>query len=592
MNTIPDELKSRRQWVNWKTIERGGRKTKIPMQPNGKPASSTNSKTWSAFDELAKGPIGFVFTPDDPFIGIDLDGCRNSKTGKLDEWARKIVLTFGTYTEISPSGTGVKMFGRSAEPWEHRNKIEIDGPGYGGKKPGIEVYDCGRYFAVTGQRLQGMIDIRDLGEELEWLAKLHGMSQTQPVISGVGIKLDSPVIERASKYVEKMEPAISGSRGHDACFKAACVLVLGFCLSPDEAYSVLANEYNFRCSPPWSENELRHKIDSAAKQPGQRGYLRDADPGDWAKIHVRTPPHDDIPELDDSRAIARTTLADATMNYLEHLVSGKEHLLETGIPELDYAIGGGVSPGEYVIIAARPSHGKSAISLQIVHHMTSNGIPAVIVSEEMSALAIGKRTIQYVTDVPEEHWRTRDQDVMSSLSHHFSARANAVVLESCGTVERVVDEVEKAVAEIGAGVVVIDYVQLLRSKGNSTYDQVSNASKEMRRMASRLGVVLIVLAQLSRKIEDRKIFVPMLSDLKESGQLEQDGDVILFGVWPHRIDNTKPKNEYQFYIGKNRNRAINVASFGVEFEPARQRLVEHSSENSRTYEGEFSEWSK
>ena len=83
------------------------------------------------------------------------------------------------------------------------------------------------------------------------------------------------VQDRARRYVEKMDAAVAGSNGHDATFSVACVLVHGFDLSESDAYSILANDYNPRCSPPWNDKELRHKIQSAsnANHQGERGYL-------------------------------------------------------------------------------------------------------------------------------------------------------------------------------------------------------------------------------------------------------------------------------------------------------------------------------
>ena len=589
--SVPQELRDRPQWLNWKEIVRDGRKTKIPVQPSGSPASSTDPKTWCDFDGLSNRytGAGFVFTADDPYIGIDLDGCRDTKTGKLDAWAKEIVLKFGTYAEVSPSGTGVKLFGVSDVIWKHSNKVNVDGDGHGGKKPGIEIYDCGRFFAVTGLRLQGMHDIVPVEDALEWVAKQYGMVRTETIIDGSDVPPSTPLSERAVKYIAKMDPSISGQRGHDNCFKAACALVLGFNLSTDDAYIILATEFNPRCDPPWSERELRHKVDSAARQPGQRGYLADAQPSDWNKIYVRTGPTPEPEQEEQKTELRVTTLKDAAYKYMATLAEGKATLIDTGIPDLDYAIGGGVAPGEMVIVAARPSHGKSAIALQMVHHITSEDVPAIIISEEMSALALGKRAIQFASDIHEEHWREKDSDVMAQLGHHFDARKPAYIIESCGSVTRVVEEVEKASADHGAGVVVVDYVQLLSAKGKSRYEQVTASSQELRRLASRLGIVVVVLAQLSRQIEERKSFTPQMSDLKETGQLEQDADVIVFGVWPHRINPSNPAREYQFFIGKNRNRPINRPAFVVEFEPRRQRLIEQSVEMADNYDPSFAE---
>jgi hypothetical protein len=78
------------------------------------------------------------------------------------------------------------------------------------------------------------------------------------------------VTDRAAKYLAKLPPAVSGQKGHAATFHAACTLVLGFDLSPDDAFPILA-EWNARCDPPWNEYELRHKLDDADKKTDLRG---------------------------------------------------------------------------------------------------------------------------------------------------------------------------------------------------------------------------------------------------------------------------------------------------------------------------------
>lgn len=577
MNTIPEQLRRHAQWVNWKAIFRDGKEVKLPIKPDRTPASSTDPATWCRFDDLATegvSGVGFVFSLDDAYIGIDLDGCRDPKTGRLDDWAADAVAQMATYAEVSPSQTGVKMIGTTGETWANANKATVDAAGHGGKSAGVEVYDRGRYFALTGKVLPGYESIADVTESLEWLAERFAMRRTQPIICGRDVASETPLMERAAKYLAKMDASVSGSSGHNAAWRAACVLIHGFALSESQALSLLSSDWNARCKPPWSQKELLHKVKQSSSAPGQRGYLADATPDQWEKIILRIgklPAEEST--ATEPEPIRRTTLASAAADYVQHLIDGTDSLIETGIPELDKSIGGGIAPGEMVIVAARPSHGKSAIALQMVHHMTQRGIGAVIVSEEMSSLALGKRAIQFAIDMPEREWLENHSEVADQLRDHFATRKDAIILESCGTVERVVLEVEKAVEESGAGVVVVDYVQLLKAKGNGRYEQVTAASQEMRRMASRLGVAVIVLAQLSRKVEERKKFIPMASDLKETGQLEQDADVVILGVWPHRIDATNPPENYQFFVVKNRNRAIVEGAFECRFEPERQRLL-------------------
>jgi DNA adenine methylase len=147
-----DELKARRQWVVWRYEARPGKpKPGKPLyQPgNGHPARTDRPATWGTFAQASARyrhggwhGLGFVFTADDPYCGVDLDACRVPLTGEIAPWAWQIVEQLHSYTEVSPSGTGLHIL------------VKATLPGHVGRKQGgIEVYDAGRYFAMTGQRL-------------------------------------------------------------------------------------------------------------------------------------------------------------------------------------------------------------------------------------------------------------------------------------------------------------------------------------------------------------------------------------------------------------------------------------------------------
>ena len=147
----PNSIKNLKQWVCWRSEERDGKPTKIPYSPlTSRRASSTDPETWAGYDEAVEARknsgydgVGFVFTPDDPYTGVDLDGCRNPKTGGLEPWAREIVQTLNSYAEVSPSGTGVHVILRGTLP-AGRNR--------NGR---FETYDKGRYFTFTGEHIPG-----------------------------------------------------------------------------------------------------------------------------------------------------------------------------------------------------------------------------------------------------------------------------------------------------------------------------------------------------------------------------------------------------------------------------------------------------
>ncbi len=147
--SIPLELKARAQWVvfRYEWDERKNDWNKAPRTPEtGRLASTTNPATWGTFDDarasVERGDydgIGFVFTTDDPYAGIDLDHCRDPQTGHLKQWAKQITEDIPGYWEVSPRREGVKAIVKAVMQITSRHKT-----------PSVEMYDQGRYFTLTG----------------------------------------------------------------------------------------------------------------------------------------------------------------------------------------------------------------------------------------------------------------------------------------------------------------------------------------------------------------------------------------------------------------------------------------------------------
>lgn len=585
---IPAALRELDQWVLWRTVMRD-KPTKVPFTIDGSPAKANDPATWSSFADVVacfdKGGydgIGFEFSKDDPFFGVDLDGCRDPENGTMAEWARSIVLQFKTYSEVSPSRSGVKLFGIGKSPMATGRKVELKNEQtIGDKSPAVEVYDHSRYFAITGLRLSGMPkEPQECGFELGALCEsLDQISPKSRRATSNDFFAPQAVFERARKYLVKCSPAVSGQSGHNTTFRTACILVLGFMLQREQAL-ILLREWNQTCQPPWTERELEHKVDDAEKQSGERGYLRNTEPRDWTKVNV---PHYEAPKPKQLRTLTTTTEAAAA--YIDNLRRGKTTIIKTGLPNLDEAIGGGFEIGEMVIIAARPSHGKSSVALQCAHNWTADGWPVLFVTEEMSALSLGKRTLLFASGMPQEDWKSSITDLEIDLNQFAGERADCYIVENCGTTEQAVAEIERAVQEQKIRVAIVDYAQLLSSPGKSRYEQITNTSIALRKVASEQKLILLVLCQLNREIEARPKFQPKLSDLRDTGQLEQDADVIIFLVWPHRIDSKHDPHSYKFYVAKNRNREIVRTVVECKFIPSRQMLTGLSS--GEVYEAEY-----
>ena len=156
IQNIPASLRRLPQWVCWKYIQRNGRDTKCPIRSDtGAMADATDPSTWSTWDEALKkfqssndlAGVGFVFSPDDNFCGVDLDDCLDPATGQAKPWARQLMDQLDSYAEISPSGKGIKIFIRGSKPGKRCRKPYHDGE--------VEIYDQGRFFTVTGVPYNG-----------------------------------------------------------------------------------------------------------------------------------------------------------------------------------------------------------------------------------------------------------------------------------------------------------------------------------------------------------------------------------------------------------------------------------------------------
>lgn len=169
-DNIPSSLRALPRWVCWRVQPRGeGKPAKIPVDArNGRDASVTSSTTWSVLEvalerfrnDINITGIGFVFSAEDHLTGIDIDDCRDPETGIVADWAQTIIDGLDSYSEISPSGTGVKVF------------IKAVAPGTESRRNKVEIYSTARYFTVTGDMLKPDCEVMRRQEELDNLYQL------------------------------------------------------------------------------------------------------------------------------------------------------------------------------------------------------------------------------------------------------------------------------------------------------------------------------------------------------------------------------------------------------------------------------------
>jgi primase-polymerase (primpol)-like protein len=217
------------------TEDRDGKPTKVPVDPaTGGYASVSEAGTWTdyatarayaqATDEV--DGIGFVFTADDPYAGVDLDDCRNPDSGAIEDWAVAVLRQLDSYTEYSPSGTGFHVI------------VEGDVPSGGNRTEQLELYSSQRYFTVTGNRVPGApTEVKEHGDALravheEYIASGAAESDANvaPPTEPVSVS-DEALLEKAmnaangAKFQRLWDGDTSRYESHSEADQALCTLL-------------------------------------------------------------------------------------------------------------------------------------------------------------------------------------------------------------------------------------------------------------------------------------------------------------------------------------------------------------------------------
>ena len=238
--------------------------------------------------------------------------------------------------------------------------------------------------------------------------------------------------------------------------------------------------------------------------------------------------------------------------------------IPTGFIDLDYRTAG-MQPSDLVLIAARPSMGKTAFVLNIAQHVAFRQNKTVaIFSLEMSKEQLVNRMFSLESRVDAQHLRTgqlNDQEWEKLIeSAGVIGRSNLIIDDTPGiSIAELRSKCRKFKLEHNLSMIIIDYLQLMSGSGrsDSRQQEISDISRSLKAVARELSVPVLALSQLSRAVEQRPDHRPMLSDLRESGAIEQDADVVMF---IYRDDyynhDTEKKDVAEIIIAKQRNGPI------------------------------------
>ena len=273
-----------------------------------------------------------------------------------------------------------------------------------------------------------------------------------------------------------------------------------------------------------------------------------------------------------------SSIKDILVNVLDNLEimqNSKSRLsgMESGFYDLDEKISG-LNNSDLIIVAARPAMGKSAFVLNIASYVAMhNQIPVMIFNLEMSKEQLVNRILS--SEVGVDNKKISNGNLSPEEYMKFSEGVNSVASinkifiddSPVLTPAEIRAKCRKAKLEQGIGLVIIDYLQLMESKtqNGSRQQEISEISRGLKVLAKELNVPVIALSQLSRATEARADHKPMLSDLRESGSIEQDADIVLF---IHRDDyydkETENKNKAEIIIAKNRHGETGSVELGWE----------------------------
>lgn len=494
---IPAELRARPQWVRFTLIPQEGRKPKkVPLRPSGPgAASSTDPSTWGDFATAHSNigrdgavGVGYVFTAEDPYVGIDFDDVLED--GRLHPAVAHLVEDLATYTEVSPSGRGVKAIGRRDHPLPAG--IAHKAPGPVGE---IEAYDWGRFFTVTGNLLPGAPeDVRNVNGALDALLERYFRKPPPPPgdLPDPGDELhDDDAAGLVLRLVARAAGKIArGDKRHDT-IRGAILQALHNRVPFDVAERLM----------------LPALLDAANSVPGKTPYplaqlqrlLRwvweHVEPGEpWTetKRKLETYGEDDAPPGPTWRSLTDVLRA-----------ARPREPLPTRFDLLDSTfLGGGLAPGDAVAVGGPPGAGKTtfiaALAANLAGPKTHVGFAAFDEPEEKVAAKVGARFGEAYRRLNAEY-----PSVLESLEERLAIKDAAVeFIDPLGApdVESILETFAARVPAGRIGVLFLDHLHLLESRDSTArdneFDTIRKVATAVAVLTRKLGLITVSVAEV------------------------------------------------------------------------------------------------
>lgn len=273
-------------------------------------------------------------------------------------------------------------------------------------------------------------------------------------------------------------------------------------------------------------------------------------------------------------------LFDVASKYLDEYDKKSESMIKTGYKNIDDLIGG-LQGGNYMVLAGSTGMGKTAMALNLVINILNQKKEVLLFSLEMTTEELLSRIISNIMEIPAAALRNRtltEKDMSKYITYvgsdMFHELENLLKIPTTNNLN--IGKIEQIVRKSKADIVFIDYLGLIRADNQrqSTYEQISDISRRLKLLAIETNKPFVVLHQLNRDMKSRADKRPQLSDIRDSGKIEQDADFITFVYRPAYFDSDADKTEMQFIIGKSRHTAGAGKTANLCFSGTYQKIME------------------
>lgn len=482
IKNIPLELKKLNQWVVWR-MEEGERK--MPYNPKTHtPAKSNDATTWGSFMDAAKAMqdhdysgLGFVFSDNDPYCGIDLDDVRQGT--QIEMWAYDIVSRFNSYAELSPSGSGIHII--------------IKGKVDKGRKvtPRIEVYSTERYFTFTG-------DVEDLTGEA-WPV-LPGQDQLELLLDELNVKKPVQIVKQYAESILDLS-APQGTRYERSGQVAGYLLSK---IDPDlwdkVALPTFIRWCDEKCSPSlWKEqpDEVRKTWENIKQKQLQKGQTKIVGKQPDAPIAIGRPLHE----------------AGIAMIEDRKLQVGAP---KTGYPELDKLIKGFL-PGHVYTMTGNTNVGKTSLACNFVERVRKQGKKSLYFALEPDV-----NVVEYLAScrTTKQFDFLTDDDLLydDDLVRYFTKSDVPDLQSLVNIIDTVADEYS---------LVVIDHIGYFVTSQQNYIQEQSNVIKAFAQMAKQKRIAFLIITHINKGATRGKARNLTMDDISGSAAFKQDSTEVL-----------------------------------------------------------------